>query len=329
MDNDSAAAPRPPRTAKALVVESFRAAIVGTADAADRAQAGAAEAVGAYRLAVHRARAAYRLVRHELGGGVRRRTRDLLRAAAIDHEAEQLVPVALAALAGWSLAGDTRITADAVIEAVGRRAPSPDGIADELRAAAAEVSQADPAATLDGAIPDDLRRRVLIRGVTESYRAARDAASGAHHSARRFRRWHRRCLDLALQLELLGRIGPQTQLLASRYAALAAEVGECADLLDAIALLRKPAEAAEPAEARADAPAVRADDELDALRRSLRAPLDERMRGVRDGARALFEDGGKTFARAVKAALRADAGDDAHPAAEADGDGDADPARGA
>jgi hypothetical protein len=165
---------------------------------------------------------------------------------------------------------------------------------------------------------------VLIRGVTESYRAARDAASGAHHSARRFRRWHRRCLDLALQLELLGRSGPQTQLLASRYAALAAEVGECADLLDAIALLRKPADAPAPSEPRDEASlAAEQPSETEDLRRSLRAPLDERMRGVRDGARALFEDGGKTFARVLKAALRADAGD---AGAAPDAADDADPA---
>ena len=304
MSSDQAPPSAPARSAKALVVEGFRTAIQGTADAADRAQAGAAEAVTAYRLAVHRARAAFRLVKGELGGAARRRTRDLLRAAAVDADAEQLVPVALAALAGWSLTGDTRITADAVIERVQRHAPTPDSLASSLRQAADGVSSDDPASALAGAIPDDLRRRVLVRAVTDSYRAAREAASGAHRSARRFRRWHRRCLDLALQLDLLaeGREAGALRVIADRYDGLARDVGECADLLDALALLKQPTADDSPA------------DDREPLRRSLRAPLDERMKAVREGARGLFPHGGKTFASELKDALRGD--DD--PGAEAD-----------
>ena len=298
MSNEPASPAPGPRTAKTLVVDGFRTAIQGTADAADRAQAGAADAVAAYRLAVSRARAAFRLVKGELGGAARRRTRDLLRAAATDTD-EQLAPVALAALAGWSLTGDTRITADAVIERVQRQAPTTEDLASSLRQAADGVTGGDPASALAGAIPDDLRRRVLIRAVTDSYRAAREAASGAHRSARRFRRWHRRCLDLALQLELLagdnlpGEHAAALQVIANRYDGLARDVGECADLLDALALLKQPAPEGDTSD-------------HEPLRHRLHDPLEKHMKTVREGARALFPHGGKTFAHELKDAMRLD-----------------------
>ncbi len=281
--------PTAPPSARALIIDGLRAAITGAAEAATKAQVSAAESIAAYRLSVRRARAVLKLVGDELGRRDRRRARDLFRAAAAEAEGEHAVPVALAALAGWSLAPPLRINADAVIESTRAAVGPDDDLGAALTEAVAQITAADPASALDDALPADLELEALIRSVADSFREARDAAHGAHHSPRRFRRWHRRCMDLAFQLELIaGGAGRHTQTLADEYAALARDLGTCADLLDARDLVKAgPGSTGE-------------------LRQLMRDSLDDQMRALRVRARDLLGGGGKAFARRLRTALEVD-----------------------
>lgn len=250
---------------------------------------GLGHAVHGYRKALRRTRALLRLLWRELPKDERR---DL--DAALTEARRALGPARDHAVASDVLGalgdGDERRLARAVLDGAAACAQS----SAEIRQLLAEGATRTAAKLelLDAALPARIDWRAVIDGVRSTYAKAREARRDAKRSRRAFHTWRRRSKELAIQLDVLARIGgPELEEVRERVLEVTDELGTAVDLLMARDFVRTHATGIDK-------------QDVDLLVRTLTHQLDDKIREGRRVSRAAFRKKPRELARKLTKAIR-------------------------
>jgi len=252
----------------------FRAAAEDARHAAADADSSLVRAVHDYRKALRRARALLRLFARELGKGDRRDVR-----RALTDARRALGPARDHAVANDVLGQVTdengRDVAKAILDRAATTAMSTLEIKQLLdEGAALAAAQVE---LLEAALPPRLDWSTLLDGLRATYAEARDQRKAAKRSRRAFHSWRRRSKELAIQLEVLGRLAsaPQFEELRQQVVDANDQLGHTVDLLMARNFVRTHSEGTDS-------------DGVDLLTRALNDELDGKIKEGRRAGRDAF-----------------------------------------
>jgi hypothetical protein len=284
------------------VVDAFRDAIDMARAAAGCAPTDLDDSVHEYRKALRRARAVLALVRDELPTDDAAELTDALRHARRAVSAARDHAVAPAAIASLELDDATRVAAENLVAAARSHAPDRDEVIAHLSDGASRIQPLPDAVA--AALPGDIDWSVIEDGIADTYRAARRALHQAKRSRRAMHAWRRRTKELSYQLELVAGAGERTLDVADPVSSMSDELGDVVDLIMLEGFVIAHA-------ADIDLAAV------EAISKATSDALRERSREARRHGKAVFDRGGRKFARRVTKAVRRDLAPPA-PAAEAE-----------
>jgi hypothetical protein len=239
-------------------------------------------AVHSYRKALRRTRALLRLVWRELPKHDRR---DIERA--LTESRRSLGAARDHAVAGDVLGDvtdeDERRIARAVLDCAAVCALASHEIKQLIGEGAART--AAQLELIDAALPPRIEWRAVLDGLRATYAKAREARRDAKRSRRAFHTWRRRSKELAIQLDVLGKIaGPAFEELRERIVTGTDDLGEAVDLLMARDFVRTHAVGIDK-------------HDIDKLVRALTRDLDVKIREGRRTSRDAFRTKPRKLAR--------------------------------
>ena len=261
----------------------FRAAAEDARHAAADADSSLVRAVHDYRKALRRARAVLRLFAGELAKGDRRDVRRALTEARRALGAARDHAVANDVL-GQVTEENGRDVAKAILDRAAMTAMSSLEIKQLLaEGAALAAAQVE---LLDTALPPRIAWGTLLDGLRETYAEARTNRKAAKRSRRAFHSWRRRSKELAIQLEVLGRLSsaPQYEELRQQIVDANDQLGHTVDLLMARNFVRTHSEGIDA-------------DGVDLVLRALTDDLDVKIKDGRRAGRDAFRKKPRALAR--------------------------------
>ena len=287
---------------RTTIINELREAIERARRAAGEVRANPATAVHEYRKALRRARALLALIEDELPRDERKVIRDVLRSARRAVSAVRDQAVAPDALERLALTDELKPIGDEVLRAARDAAPANDEVARVLAEGAARAAAQIQA--IEAALPPELGWSTIADGVAATYSEARSHMRKARRKWRRFHAWRRRTRELSYQLELIARhAGTRAGEIRDQYDALAHELGKVVDLIMVRELIVTHGASLDR-------------DRVTALLEHVDDQIDDAVRDARRSGKALYDRGGRKFARKLGKASKKDL---AQPAAPASG----------
>jgi CHAD domain-containing protein len=278
---------------RGAVITAIRQALADARAAQQLVATNPSEAVHGVRKALRRARALVELVADALPGRERDDLIDSIRVARRGLSAARDLDVAPITIASLSLAEADKVAADAILAALREASPPPSDRAASVKESVERLAQVVEA--LDTTLPPAIDDSTFAKGLAATYRRARRARRAARRSRKQMHTWRRRTKELTHQLALVtAGAGELSRALADPIAELSKDLGKVVDLI----LVRDLA--------RAHVDAAPAGFDGAGLLGAIDAHYDDAAGAARKQGKALFDRGGRKFAKKVQRALRKD-----------------------
>lgn len=274
------------------LLREFHSAVQAARDAAATVDESTSKAVHSSRKALRRARAVLRMVAGALPKSERKAVGRALqesRRALSSIRDHAVAPVTLGELTLGEL---DRAVAKRVLDTAAETLPSAAETKQLLGESAARA--AAQAEALEASLPAELSWETVVDGIQEVYADARRARRSAKSSKQWFHTWRRRCKELSYQLELVANHA------GARVAAVQSEIEGVTDTLGpAVDLVMVREFVATYGQGLGE-------DEVDHLKSAIDAQLEDLMVETRKGARDLFSQKPRKFAKRLTKAVRRD-----------------------
>lgn len=274
------------------LLREFHSAVQAARDAAAAVDENTPKAVHDSRKALRRARAVLRMVAGALPKSERKAVGRALQESRRSLSTMRDHAVAPETLDQLPLGDHDRDVAKRVLDTAAETLPSATEIKQLVGESAARA--AAQAEALEASLPAELSWETVVDGIQDVYADARRARRSAKDSKQWFHTWRRRCKELSYQLELIASHA------GARLAAIQSEIEGVTDTLGpAVDLVMVREFVATYGQGLGEG-------ELDHLKAAIDAQLEDLMVETRKGARDLFSQKPRRFAKRLTKAVRRD-----------------------